>query len=195
MSSAKNKNFGLSHATFEELCEGLRKGEDQTLFEHIFIEHFEYCQQYLIREDQAPEHLAYDATMDALISFRNGLAKGSLRYGNLNWLLTRMARQHYYKLLRRPIPVDLNDMPELAEPEPAFEFSPELYAIFRHGWESLGEECRVLLRKIFYQDKSYQELAKNENKSQAVMRKRKQRCLIKLRKAVSFSLHPIVTKK
>jgi len=167
MSSTNKKNFGLSHAKFEELCEGLRKDGDETLFEHVFIQHFEYCQQYLIREDQAPEHLAYDATMDALISFRARLANGSLTYGNLNWLLTRMARQHYYKFLRVPIPIDLANVPDIAVPE----------------------------AKIFYQGKSYQELAKNENESQAVMRKRKQRCLIKLRKAVSSSLHPIVTKK
>jgi len=125
MSSTNKKNFGLSHAKFEELCEGLRKDGDETLFEHVFIQHFEYCQQYLIREDQAPEHLAYDATMDALISFRARLANGSLTYGNLNWLLTRMARQHYYKFLRVPIPIDLANVPDIAVPEATSEFSPE----------------------------------------------------------------------
>lgn len=195
MGSTQKKNFGLSQARFEELCEGLRKGEDQSLFEHIFIEHFEYCQQYLIREDQAPEHLAYDATMDALISFRNALAKGTLTYGNLNWLLTRMARQHYYKFLRKPIPVNLANLPELAEPEPTLEFDPELYGVFRRAWEALGEQCRALLHKIFYQGKSYQELAVNENESQAVLRKRKQRCLSKLRNAIYLSLEPVGSKK
>lgn len=179
MTKIETQNFNLTKERFNELLLQLRDGEEQ-LFEHVFLQHFTDCRAYLIREDGVPEDLAYDATMDAFLAFREYLGRGTITYGNLRYLLTRMARQHLYKRMgrERSVPLDGAALPSLSD-DPELE-SPQLDAL-RAGWKLLGDKCKSLLRRIYYCQQSMVEIARAEGRKEAAVRKQKGRCVGKLR--------------
>lgn len=170
-------NFGLTEQEFTDLTERLADGDEQ-FFEHVFLAHFEDCMSFLVRTDGAAADLAYDATMEAFYAFRTKVAQGKITYGNLRFLLTRMARQFYVKALRRE-PSDAT-IPEFAEEDDA-TFSDETFRLLRAAWRRLGEKCRVLLDAYYRKDQSLREIAEATAQNYAALRKRKQRCMEKLK--------------
>jgi len=182
----EKKNFGLSPDRFTELSDKLAHGQDEELFEHIFLIHFQDCLAYVVKEDQAPEHLAYDATMDAFLTFRMKIAQGKIQYGNLRFLLTRMARQHYYKRVKREfnLPLELADEQQVA---PEILLEPTVHDLLSKGWEKIGQTCKQLLRDFYYRGKALKEIASATDRKPEALRKQKQRCLADLRAAVKGS--------
>lgn len=176
----KKKNFGLSAEQFAELRQKLAAGDDEELFEHIFLLHFKECLNYVIQEDKAPEHLAYDATMDAFLSFRMKVAQGKINYGNLRYLLTRMARQHYYKRAKKESSIGL-DLIQDPVSEPDVDFEGNTLDLLTAGWKKLGEACKKLLHAFYYRNKALKDIALATNRKPDALRKQKQRCLDSLR--------------
>lgn len=177
------QNFGLTEARFEELLDALRWG-DEELFEHIFLQHFASCRSYLVREDQIDEDLAYDATMDALLTFRESLGRGKITYGNLRFLLTRMARQHLYKKLKKERALPLSDQP-LPELPDDIELDDTSYGVLQQNWKKLGEKCKNLLEKIYFDGVKILEIASREDRTTKAVQKQKERCVQKLRKMMA----------
>ena len=99
-STAMSKNFGLTEATFNDLVSELEQGRE-TLFEQVFLTHFEDCVRYLINTYKATPEDAYDASMDAMVEFCKRLKTRQINYGNLRFLFTRMAGQIYLKWIKR----------------------------------------------------------------------------------------------
>jgi len=173
------RNFGLTPATFEELVLRLQQG-DQQLFKTIFLAHFEECQRYLRHQKQISAELAYDVTMDAMLLFRKKLVDGKIRYGNMRFLFTQMANQLFLKSLRgQPQMTTLNGLEHLEEEVSPFQ--KEEMAAFNRAWSKLCEECSGLLKKIYYSKTSSQQIAVETQKTAASIRKKKQRCVEKLR--------------
>lgn len=183
MTNTEEKNFGLSEADFKDLQNKLVAGNEQ-LFEHIFLRHFEPCLQYVVNEDNAPEDIAYDATMDAFLTFRMKVAQGKINYGNLRFLLTRMARQHYYKRAKKEQSVSLDLIPPPSE-IPEVELGDSAVELLQKGWKSLGEKCKKLLYAFYYLNQELKDIATRTDRKPEALRKQKQRCVEKLRGLVA----------
>ncbi len=175
------KNFGLSEAEFLHLQSALQEGEEK-LFERVFLAHFNDCMSYLIRKDDATHQEAYDITMDSFLHFRNLLAAYKVTYGNLRYLLTRMARQRLYrKRKQHPDHLDLTQLgPEI--PDEAIIFTTEEFDLLSRAFKSLGQDCRELLQAFYFHKRSLKELAEEQSVSAPALRKRKSRCVATLKK-------------
>ena len=177
------QNFGLKEAAFEQLVGGLRQGDEQ-LFETIFVEHFGSCRSYLMRECSANSEDAYDMTVETIIVFRQMLIDGKIKYGNLRFYFTKMAKDAYLKVIakqkRTPIgtfnPVEDDRAEEITE-----SFDEEQITALTNAWSKLGDDCQNLLRKHVQEGFQLKLIAASLNETEANMRKRKERCMAKLK--------------
>lgn len=174
------KNFGLSEEEFGRLRISLKEGNQQ-LYERIFLAHFEACLTYLKKKDGATHEEAYDATMETLIRFRGLLVTDKITYGNLRYLFTRMARQGLHRTRRRQgffseLPASVAELPVEAE-----VFTKEEFDLLSRALNSLGRDCRELLRAFYHQRQTLKDLAAEENLSAPALRKRKSRCVATLK--------------
>lgn len=171
------ENFGLQAQAFEQLVSDLRRNET-AFFERVFLVHFEECVQYLKREYGATQDDAYDTTMDTLLEFRRRLVEGKLSYGNLRYLFTRMATQHYVRSQKsfKSQEIQESDMKE----ENTASKKEEL-ALLDQAWNELGTDCQRLLKWVYYGKMKLSEIAEQEEKTAASIRKQKERCIKKLK--------------
>jgi RNA polymerase sigma factor (sigma-70 family) len=179
-SSDRAKNFGLTPDGFEKLVSRLRQG-DETLFSTIFLAHFESCRAFLKKKFQLSHEHAYDITMDTLITFRRRLLEGKIEYGNIRFLFTRMASQRYLRETRQQASSEkLEEVQSMLEQEgPHIE--KETLEVLNKAWTRLCDHCQSLLKRFYYEKASLKEIAEEQNKSAAALRKQKQRCVEKLR--------------
>ncbi len=172
------KNFGLTEQSFEELLQSLREGED-TLYEQLFLSHFEDCMHFLQRQYRASYEDAYDATMETMLEFMKRLQAGKVTYGNLRFLFTQMAGQVYLKWIKKERNktslegIDLGEAPET--------FDEETMQLLHRAWEGLCDNCQKLLKQFYYDGVALKAIANSLEKSPAALRKQKQRCVEKLR--------------
>lgn len=174
-----NKNFGLTESEFNQLLEALQAGDDR-LFEQVFLAHFQDCMHYLMRTYKASHENAYDVTMDTLLVFRKRLQAGKVGYGNLRFLFTQMAGQHYRRWIKKENLTEELVAIEIAE-LPNFQFEPSDMQLFDRAWVQLGSSCKELLKRFYYDGVSLNEIAQQSAKNAAAIRKQKQRCVEKLR--------------
>ncbi len=175
------ENFGLSPQDFERLVADLKRNET-VFFEQVFLAHFAECRAYLQREYGAKVDDAYDATMDTLLEFRRRLVEGKLSYGNLRYLFTKMASQHYIRTQKayRSQEIKETDMPIDTQ-----EIDPEDLQRLNQAWSELGEGCQELLKWVYYGKMKLSEIAEQEGKSAVSVRKQKERCIKKLKTLLS----------
>ncbi len=169
-----NKNFGLSSHEFEELLKQLQKG-NTSLFEQIFITHFDECVRYLQRKYNAQYDDAYDVSMDTLLIFRQRLVQGKVKYGNLRFLFTQMAGQQYVRNSKRNTSKSTQDLVSADHPLDSGEIE-----ILHRAWKLLDEPCQRLLKMNFYGQMPLAEIAEMMDKKPATIRKQKSRCIEKL---------------
>lgn len=169
------RNFGLSKEAFDNLVAKLCAG-DQSLFEHVFLNHFKPCMQFLIHQKNIAGHIAYDAAMDTLIVFRQMLVDGKVGYGNLRYLFTRMAFFAACKMQQKNNRFDplesAQGFPD-TESEPVDEESVRILGI---AWAKLTEECKQLLGGFYYQNQSWRDIAVALGVTEDNARKKGQRC-------------------
>ncbi|SHI80668.1 RNA polymerase sigma factor [Aquimarina spongiae] len=172
----KQKNFGLSEASFQKLITDLKKN-DTYFFEQVFLKQFEETVRYLCREYRSNHEDAYDATMDTLIEFRARFVEGKLAYGNLRFLFTKMASQILLRNLKKK-GISLDDSivaMSQEDEEPALD--DEDLEMLTNAWQTLGDQCKELLTRHFYGKMKLSEIAKEIQKSPATIRKQKERCI------------------
>ena len=177
------QNFGLKQTTFSDMLNALQQG-DETLFEHVFVKHFSDCRNYLMRECDASAEDAYDITVETIISFRKRLIEGKIEYGNLRYYFTKMAKDNFLKLLERNkrLPVGefvLNEADR--EDEPSNEFDADQLLYLEKAWSKLNPDCQKLLRSHIYDGLQLKQVALMLNENEANIRKRKERCMDKLK--------------
>lgn len=185
-STAMNKNFGLTEAEFNKLLLELEKG-NESLFEQVFLTHFEDCCKYLMSTYNASSEDAYDASMNTMLEFCKRLKSGRIAYGNLRFLFTRMAGQVYLKWIKKQNKLTgLENMDLLEAPE---EIDDETYVVLNKAWDGLLKDCQTLLEAFYYSGATLEHIAAELNRSAVAVRKQKQRCMEKLRELfVSISL-------
>lgn len=177
------KNFGLTEHKFEVLLESLKKG-DETMFEAVFLSHYEKCMNYIILSHQASRENAYDATMWTLIQFRKRLIEGKINYGNMNFYFTKMAVNKYFSIVKKgrifkfSNDKDFSDIPDTEEDNE----HEHLFVLMEKAWEEMCVDCKEILRKFYYDKMQLKEISKLINdSSEANTRKKKERCIKKLR--------------
>jgi len=175
----KDKNFGITESDFLKMTKELQNGNEE-IFEHIFLSHFEKCMKYLKQSCTITHEEAYDACMETLIEFRKGLINDKYTYGNLNYLFTKMATQRFFKNCKKKINyVQIDKMKDMLE-DPITMDADELVVLDR-AWSKLGENCKTLLKKFYYDNQKLKEMAEKESRKPASLRKQKERCMNALR--------------
>jgi len=184
--TAMNKNFGLTNAEFNNLLLALNHG-DESLFEQVFLTHFEDCCKYLMSTYKASSEDAYDASMSTMLEFCKRLKTGQVAYGNLRFLFTRMAGQIYLKWIKKQQKTTgLKNIDIMEAPE---DIDDESYVILNKAWNNLLKDCQTLLEEFYYTGATLEHIATVLNKSAVAVRKQKQRCVDKLRELfIRFSL-------
>ena len=177
------QNFGLKKADFDQLVSDLLGGNEK-LFETIFVQHFESCRSYLMRECSAQSDDAYDITVETIIRFRQMLVESKIQYGNLRFYFTKMAKDAYLKIIAKNKKMPVGELVE-NEADRADEateaFDEEQVSALDKSWKLLGEDCRNLLRQHIQEGIQLKEIAQAIEQSEANMRKRKERCMAKLK--------------
>lgn len=173
LKSAMSKNFDISEHDFIALVELLKRG-DNSLFEKVFLKHFESCVNFVKRKFYISYDEAYDASMDALVHFRQKLIEDKIKYGNIRFLFTQIACQLYIKSKTKANKDQEAIQPIIEVEEEVDQFSLE---VLNSSWQELGEGCKDLLTKIFYGNMKLTEIAKEVHKSDVAIRKQKQRCV------------------
>ncbi|MEO1626819.1 MAG: sigma-70 family RNA polymerase sigma factor [Bacteroidota bacterium] len=170
----------MSEADFIKLLAEMKEG-NESMFEHIFLSHFETNIRYLRRTFKLSHSEAYDLCMETMVRFRDKLLKGKIAYGNLGFLFNQMSRHLFLQSLRRK---DVHERALLSTLSFAPDTSEEkeyLFVLLKQAWESLGENCRSLLKSFYFDGVSLKDLAQQEQKSDVALRKQKQRCVAKLK--------------
>ncbi|MEM6720705.1 MAG: hypothetical protein AAF611_15355 [Bacteroidota bacterium] len=174
-----HQNFGLSESDFDEMLAQMKAGDDG-LFEKIFLAQFEETISYVMNRYQIDRAMAYDATMEALLKFRKRLLEGKITYKNMRFLFTQMAGQFVVSTLKKD-----NKSVAISEREHSIEVEEKIdEAILDYldaAWQLLGDQCSKLLENFYYKKIALKELAQKLGKSDAALRKQKQRCLETLR--------------
>jgi RNA polymerase sigma factor (sigma-70 family) len=177
------QNFGLKKADFDQLVSDLQGGNEK-LFETIFVQHFESCRSYLMRECSAQSDDAYDITVETIIRFRQMLVESKIQYGNLRFYFTKMAKDAYLKIIAKNKKMPVGELVE-NEADRADEiteaFDEEQVFALDKSWKLLSEDCRNLLRQHIQEGIQLKEIAQAIEQSEANMRKRKERCMAKLK--------------
>ncbi|AXG71589.1 sigma70-ECF: RNA polymerase sigma factor, sigma-70 family [Kordia sp. SMS9] len=183
--SAKNnidntlQNFGLTEASFNNMLLRMKAGNDD-LFEKIFLAQFEETIAYLMQRYSVNHSMAYDATMDALLKFRKRLLEGKITYNNMRFLFTQMAGQFLTTVLKKrskSVKISTNE----TIVETVDEIDDTTLDFLDAAWKLLGDQCSKLLENYYYKKIALNELAQKLGKSDAALRKQKQRCLETLR--------------
>lgn len=175
-----SKNFGLTRAKFNQLVNNLHRGDDE-LFRQVFTAHFDDCMQYLQRNYHSSHTNAYDATMDTLLLFCQMLKEGKVSYGNLRFLFTRMASQHYVRVQKKASRnIELDDQLELLVDTSSSSIPEHTLDALNKAWNKLGPNCQKLLKSFYYDRVKLKDIALQLGKSDASLRKQKERCLRKL---------------
>lgn len=177
------QNFGLKAAEFAQLQADLLRG-DETLFERVFVKHFDDCRVYLIRNCSAQADDAYDVTVETIIAFRKRLIEGKVEYGNLRFYFTKMAKDSYLKMVEKnkKLPVSelvVNEADRSEEAENGFD--EEQLTSLDSAWAKLGEECKKLLKSHIYDGLQLKDIAAALNEAETNIRKRKERCMNRLK--------------
>ena len=178
--SNTHKNIGLTEDSFNQLVQGLRNG-NELLFEKIFVSFFKKNLNILKAKYNANHEDAYDCVMWALLRMRQMLIEGKISYGNLNNYFIRMSITRYIKTKSRNKEFSTEVLPEPQQADDPV-FDDDIMAHLEKAWAKLGDPCKQLLKGFYYDKLELKKLTEILNDtSTANTRKRKERCLKKLR--------------
>ncbi len=180
------KNFGLSEKQFEVMISDLNNSNDK-LFEQAFLNHFERSMKYLINKHNAENNVAYDVTMNTLLELRKRIIQGKVSYGNLNFLFTQMCVQRYKRLMGKKVDFDRYQKVNTNDEE----FDDEMFDLLDEALGKMGEECRAIIKDVYYNKIAYKTLESKYSKTAAALRKQKERCIIKLKMLIRQNLNSL----
>jgi len=177
LADESGQNFGLTEIKFTSMLQQMTSG-DESLFEKVFLSQFDESKNYLMKRYGIDHSQAYDATMEALLKFRKRLLTGKIKYGNMRFLFTRMASQFLSESFNNkeilPGKIEIKE-----EPEP--DFDNMTLDTLDKAWGQMGTECTSVLHQFYYKKIKLKTLALQLEKTETSIRKKKQRCLEKLR--------------
>lgn len=177
------RNFGLGEEEFDRLLDELKNGKE-TLFEEIFLKNFQDTCLYLKNKCNIHYDRAYDITMNTLLEFRIRLMDDKVVYGNLRFLFRQMAYHNFVKTVREQNKFEKFRSLKKVRTLGASRIDSTMFELLDKAYEMLSVGCRSLLDKFYFLGESYEQLAHDEDLSYGAIRKRKERCLSKLKELV-----------
>jgi len=167
------------------MTEELRNGSDE-YFELLFRRLFVYTYREMIETMKISEPDAKEAAIEALYEFRKKLINGKVKYGNVNYLFMVMARRKFIQGYNKRKKIGfLEDNPyeveDIIDEIEVKKWSEEDFLAMEEAFKSLDDKCKDLLHKIYYKKVDTGKIAKKLGINRVAVRKRKQRCLDKMR--------------
>ena len=172
LSELKKRNFGLTEEQFKFYVNCAING-NPIILQILFESHFDICVSYLIKYIKLNKDEASDATMNAIIEFWDKLLKSKIKYGNLSFLLTKMAFQVHVKTKLREQRLDPKTVISFAETIQN-DYCEEC---LKQALLKLNENERNLISTYYVDDVSMADLSKLDNIKEFTLRKRKQRAV------------------
>ncbi len=187
-----DKNFGLSKEEFGDLLYELKNG-NESLFEEIFLNNFQNTCLFIKNKCNIEYDKAYDITMNTLLEYRIRLLDDKITYGNLRYLFRQMAYHNFVKTVREKKKAEKVVPLKIEVDEDLVSRERKMDELLDAAYKALESGCKNLLDKFYFLSVSYEEIAKEENVSNQTIRKRKERCLNKLKKLISsqFEKHDV----
>ena len=181
MSKKRKQNFGLTEEEFKTLLRELKNGND-SLFKKIFLAQFEPTIKYLMNRYKVDRQSAYDATMEALLKFRERLLEDKIVYGNMGFLFSLIAKQFLADRFKNNLVLSNDLLKEtIANPIEVIELDDDALDALDKAFKELSEPCSKILGDYYYKSIALKQLSKVFKKTEAAIRKQKQRCLETLR--------------
>lgn len=188
----KKKNLGLTKGEFKTLVSQLKSG-DETIIEKVYLSHFETCILILMRNANCTKEEANDSCMDALVEIRTDLLRDKIMYGNLKSYFTTRAINKFYKS-KKGKKIDVQAIDDGISVKDEFNIEEDLLErdlkdMVKRAIEKLGEECRYILKQVYYEETNMNEISKKMNKNHGAIRKQASRCRSKLKEYISDSFY------
>lgn len=184
-----NKNLGLTEKRFYELVENLKQG-NQKLFEVAFNNLSKEGLKSLKIKFKQDVGISNDVVIDTLITFRNRLKDGKIKYGNLKFLFQQMLYQEYLRQIKKePNHQSLDNYNgfDNSENESFKQIEKERqFQKLERAFSRLEKPCQRILEMFYKKHTKISQIAKEFGVSDVVLRKRKQRCMDKLRSLVEL---------
>jgi len=188
--SSKKRNFGLTEEDFLHYATKTKSG-DESLFLHISNTHFDQCIAYLRSKFKLGDGDAYDICLDTMLIFRTKILKDKIKYGNLNYLYTRMASNVFLDRIRQSNKVD-SAIDFFSEDDGSYQVNEnEFLDILEVAMEKLDPENKLLLENLYFEEMDIHQIGEKMNLSYSALRKRKQRMLEKLKSLFGTQLKNI----
>ena len=176
-------NLGLTREDYDKLVKDLQEGNEK-LFEIAFKKLVRNGITKLKEQRKGDDSFIEDVVIETLLFLRKRIIKGKVKYGAVEFLFQKILFQQYTNFKRgslNSISLDdslgVNDITE----EKSVEYDEEQFKILRTAFDKLDGKCFELLEMVYFKKKSFSELAKIHGANEYVLRKRKQRCLEKLK--------------
>jgi RNA polymerase sigma-70 factor (ECF subfamily) len=178
--SIHTKNWGLSADEFSMLQEAL-EGGNELYFQRVFNQNFKRYINYIRSEMKLSYDDASDVTVEAFVKIHRFIKEKKVVYGNLEAYTMQTMRNEYLMLLRKRKQLPETDV-ELSTLEIVDEVYDETtFQQFEKAVEHLGEDCRGLLQRHYYEKMSHREIATSLNISEDASKTRMKVCRNKLR--------------
>lgn len=188
----KKKNLGLTKSEFKKLVTELQQG-DEGLVEKVYLAQFTKTKNIVMKRAGCKEDVAYNATIEALIDIRKELLHDKLLYGNLESYFITKAINKYYRLGRKKR-IQTLPITEVSEFTGSYEMPDDLVAadlreMVSNAISKLGKECQFILKAFYYQEKNFNEIGKELNKSHQSVRKQASRCRNRMKSILSMKFY------
>lgn len=181
----------MENFSFEEL-EKIKNGDTEPL-QKVFLSHYEYCTECLIRYDSCSKADAKDSAMDAIQILRDKIIQGSYLNQNLRAFLLTVSRnrlRNKRKRDRKSLPFDptiveayLNNTDSSSG---LTEFQQRKIDVVLLAIKQIEGVCQKLLKLNLYEGISLEVLQKDLGyKSLDVIKNTKSRCLKKFKQMVN----------
>jgi len=178
--SSLKDNFGLSQQDFAQFAKKVKNG-DESLFIRVFNLHFRDSVRYIQNKFNIPEDLAYDVCMETMLDFRSKLKQGKIKYGNMRYLYTKMATNHYVDGQKKKSKVQEAISVFHGDRHTGEIDEQEFFTLLNRAVEDLEESPKHMIKEIFFSGKNKEQIQQENEISSATFRKRKQRSLEKLK--------------
>jgi len=187
-----DKNFGLSKEEFDELLQQLKNG-NELLFEEIFLNNFQNTCLFIKNKCNIEYDKAYDITMNTLLEYRIRLLDDKIVYGNLRFLFRQMAYHNFVKTVREKKKAEKVETINTEVDEDLVSMERKMDELLDMAYKTLELGCKNLLDKFYFLSVSYEDIAQEEKVSNQAIRKRKERCLNKLKTLIrnQFEKHDV----
>lgn len=166
------------------------KANDDKALKLLYIENFSRVEKYVMQNSGTSDE-ARDVYQEAYIAVWRNIQLDRFEPQNkqsLNAYLFQVAKNKWLDVLKssgrkltRPLPDEENETPHHTDEN---NVDDERIQSIKHHFQQLGEVCRELLQRFYYERQSMKKISDAMKWTEATARNNKYRCLQKLRELI-----------